>query len=397
MSKVWWVVVVVGIALVMWLVAVRALHEADQDQPWRLSPYPNGHNFAFTIIHDADGAYSERLLPLIDMFTELGFRITVTLFVFPSTVDNDPSTNRTGYQTNVPLTEPSERQFYLTVADRGHEIGMHTPSPRSDTRSTFIRAFEHYREVFGAYPKVYVEHSRRNNKETQWALGADPSSDFYNTDLLNRHGCWVWVDGSGALTDPRHEKFYDVLAARGTPLNEDVRTTYGIAKGFVRSGKWKPSNGDGFLQWYTQAHVDLLEADRGMALVYTHLDMEWLDPQTRQPREAIRKRLEYIAKKDGWFAPAGEILDRYEAMQKVSLAYGDNWVKLVNSNSFAIDGVTLISRDDRPLYRNGRSLSPNGQQEIIVGSLAAHETVAFALTEQGVKKREKGGASQVAD
>jgi hypothetical protein len=49
---------------------------------WRLSPYPSGKSFAFTLIHDADSGYSRRLAPLMDALEELGFRITVTVFPF---------------------------------------------------------------------------------------------------------------------------------------------------------------------------------------------------------------------------------------------------------------------------------------------------------------------------
>ena len=169
---------------------------------------------------------------------------------------------------------------------------MHTPSPTSDTRQQIIEAFEKFKEIFGYYPKVYVEHWRLGNKETQSNKGANPRSPYYCTDILNRYGCWVWVDGPGALANQRSEKFYDVLAVNGTPFSEFAQKRYGIIKGFVRTGKWKHADGDGFLQWYSKANIDSLEKERGLALVYTHLDRKWIDPKTRQTRESIKKAFE---------------------------------------------------------------------------------------------------------
>ena len=152
-------------------------------------------------------------------------------------------------------------------------------------------------------PKVYVEHAKRGNKETQWNQGADPTSPYYCTDLLNRYAPWVWVDGPGALPPQRHQKFYNILAVNDTPFTEFATEKYGVIKGFARTGRWKDSNGDGFLAWYTESAIDSIEKERGLALVYTHLDRKWIDPETRQIREPIRQRLKYLSSKNGWLVP----------------------------------------------------------------------------------------------
>ena len=54
--------------------------EHTGQQPWTLSAYPHGRDFAFTIIHDADDAYSKRLALLFDTFDELGLKVTTTSF-----------------------------------------------------------------------------------------------------------------------------------------------------------------------------------------------------------------------------------------------------------------------------------------------------------------------------
>jgi hypothetical protein len=53
----------------------------DGDTQWRLSPYPDGHPFAFTIVHDADSACSKRLAPLFAAFDALRFKLCGMPFV----------------------------------------------------------------------------------------------------------------------------------------------------------------------------------------------------------------------------------------------------------------------------------------------------------------------------
>ena len=380
--------IILGVTLS--IIATRTFAITSNNVTWSISPYPNDHNFAFTIINDVDGGYSKRLAPLFDTFDNLGLRITTTAFCFTINPDHEKhdqdNLNEHGRQSpeffgpeNVPLTVDSERLFYKQLSKRGHEIGMHSPSRGSDTRQQLKQGFEYFRGIFGSYPKIYVEHDCRNNKEAQSNEGADPSSAFYCTDLLNQYGSWIWIDGACALTDQRHEKFYDILAADGSPFNEFARKTYGIVKGFIRSGKWENSTGEGFLQWYSKANIDDLEKNRGLALVYTHLDRRWLDRETRRMREPIRQRLEYLVSKDGWFVPASVILDRFQAMKNIFISYNEKHLKVINANSITVEGFTLISHKNQILVYNSSVFRPNKEKEIIIGTLKPFETKAFNI------------------
>lgn len=360
----------------------------DATDDWSISLFPDGYSFAFTIVHDADAAYSRRLEPLFEVFDEFGFKITVTVFTFWADwakngkvwlewrgADDDEFFA----PNSVPLADENERRFYLDLAARGHEIGIHTPSETSDTREDVIRAFEYFKEVFGRYPRIYVEHAVTRNKEGQASEGSKPESIYFNTDLLNAYEPWVWIDDDCGVPDKSHRRFYDILAVNGSPFNTVAPERYGIAKAFLRTGKWREADGDGFLAWYSEENIDALEKNRGLALVYMHLDAKWIDAETKQMRTPIMERLRYLASKNGWFVPAGVILDRVRAVHKLKLYHSKRRLKLVNTGNETIEGLTITSNTGRSLRSRNKKWTPGSRGEIVVGTIHPGETLWFKI------------------
>jgi len=317
---------------------------------WALSPYPEARAFGFTIVHDADSAYSRRLAPIMEAFDAIGLKITVTVFPFWAAWAPDPVQMWKQWWAQdpffapvaVPLEDPEERQFYVELARRGHEIAMHTPSETSSCRADVIRAFEFFESVFGFPPKMYVEHSPDNNLDAQKRSGSDPTSSYYNTDLLNRSGCWVWVCDEETEFSNVVGKQFNVLSDQDGPFCPRAREKFGILRAFLRSPT-KPSDGDGFLTAFDDRTFNALEKERGLAIVYTHLAMGWLDPKTRRLRHDIAQRLEGLARRNVWFAPASAILDRFSAIRQVELRSSPTSVVVVNRSNASLPGVTVAA------------------------------------------------------
>lgn len=369
-------------------VPLRKASAATKSPDWRLSLYPNGHTFAFTIVHDADSSYSRRLAPLFDEFDALNMKITATVFVYWADWAQDgkiwSSWNRIDDPEKkflapqaVPLVDDNERAFYLGLAARGHEIGMHTPSDTSDTTRRMQSAFEYFAQTFGHPPAIYVEHSTRSNKETLQNEGANPRSNYYSLAVLKSYHPWVWVDGPWGLPADNEPRYYDLVAFNGAPFSNEESQHYGLDKVFMRTGKWHKADGDGFLDEYSEANVDDLERNRGIALVYTHLDSKWLDAGTHKMRAPICDRLRYITSKNGWFAPASVILDRVTAMKQVSLDTRGGYVTIRNRGAQAIDSVTVISPAGVSLCKRNAALRPGPRGDIVVGNIKARESVTF--------------------
>ncbi len=359
---------------------------------WTLSRYPPGYKFAFTIVHDADSAYSERLRPLFEVFDQLGFKITVT--VFTSWADwahdgaiwaqwrssTDPERAFVAPKA-VPLTDRAEQVFYRQLAARGHEIGLHSPSDTSDPREQVRAAFEYFKEVFGHYPTVYVEHSAPTNKEALANRGADPTSPYYCADLLNQYAAWLWIDDGGSLPKSSDEQYYEIRPSEAL-RNASAARRYGTKRTFMRTGKWGHADGDGFLDWYSPEHIDALERDGGIALVYMHLDSHWLDPQTRKMRAPLQDRLRYLSAKAGWFVPAGEILDRVHAVEGLRLSCDGPTLHIENANAHSVDRVVVTSRTGKSLVRSGRVLQPNASNQIVIESVGPLETLSFGVRQE---------------
>ena len=359
---------------------------------WALSRYPPGYKFAFTIVHDADSAYSERLRPLFDVFDQLGFKITVTVFTaWADWAHGGAIWARWRSSTDpghaffapkaVPLADRAEQVFYQQLAARGHEIGLHTPSDTSDSREQVRAAFEYFKRVFGHYPTVYVEHSAATNKEALANRGADPTSPYYCADLLNQYPAWLWIDDGGSLPAARDEHYYEIRPSDAF-RNAAAAQRYGTKKAFMRTGRWGHADGDGFLDWYSQEHIDALERDGGAALVYMHLDSRWLDPQTRTMRAPLQDRLRYLSSKAGWFVPAGEILDRVQAVEGLRLSCDGPTLRVANTNAQTVDRVVITSRTGKGLVRDGRVLQPNAANQIVIDSVGPLATLSFEVRQE---------------
>lgn len=356
---------------------------------WTLSRYPPGYKFAFTIVHDADSAYSERLRPLFEVFDQLGLKLTVTVFTswadwahegaiwdqWRATTDRQHAFFA---PKAVPLSDQAEQEFYKQLAARGHEIGLHSPSDTSDQRERVRTAFEYFKEVFGYYPVVYVEHSAKTNKDALANLGADPTSPYYCVDLLKQYGSWLWIDDASGLPAPQDERYYQIPPSR-SPFNTVAAQRFGISKVFMRTGRWAQADGDGFLEWYSQEHIDALEQDGGIALVYMHLDAHWLDPYTRKMRAPLEDRLRYLSSKAGWFAPAGEILDRVCAVEGIRLSCNGAALHVENTNAQRVESLVIVSHARKSLVRDGRILQPDATNQIVIESVGPLEKLVFGV------------------
>jgi hypothetical protein len=370
-----------------WRASLRGFRHRKTASAWALSPYPDGKAFGFTIVHDADSAYSRRLAPIMDAFDAIGLKITVTVFPFWAAWAPDPVRLWSEWREHdaffapvaVPLEDAEEQSFYIDLQRRGHEIALHTPSETSSSRADVIRAFAFFETVFGAPPRTYVEHSPDNNLDAQNRCGSNRASPYYNTDLLNQSGCWVWVCDDETAFSRNLDRQFNVLSDEAGPFCPRARRKFGIERAFLRSPT-KPSDGDGFLAAFNDETFDALEQQRGLALVYTHLAVGWLDPQTRRLRHDLADRLAALARRNVWFAPAAAILDRFAALEQVQLRSSPTVLELANRSDVNLPGLTVVAPQGCSLQDpDGNVLARLPGGLVILGELPAGATRRFTI------------------
>jgi len=269
--------------------------------------WPNGCDFAFTIVDDTDGATVSNVKPVYDYLYEKGIITTKTCWVYPV---------RDKIYKGECIEDESYKAFLLDLKEKGFEIGFHNAGSGGFKREETISGFEKFKDVFGDYPTLHINHSN-NIENIYWgsnrfsgiikliyklkrnsilSLGHDENSEYFWGDLCKKHIKYV-----------RNRTFNGI-----NTLKEDKRLVY-REKGKEEFSNYWFSSSDGmrlkpFLELLTKENIDKLEKEKGLCIVYTHFAYDFVD-ENGNLNEEFKKAIDYIASKNGWFVPAGEILD----------------------------------------------------------------------------------------
>lgn len=284
--------------------------------------WPHGKSFAFTIVDDTDHATVNRVKPIYDLLEELDMRTTKTLWVYPFDAGRFSETETLG--------NAEYRDFCLQLLKRGFELAWHGARGISSKRDITLSALERYREVVGAYPTIHINHAQ-NEDNLYWVytrlfnwqkalhrLGIKK----YNTRGTG-HGAspgspWFWGDFAKAhIKYVRGSVFKDI-----NTLALDPEMPY-HEKRFPYVNAWfSGSDGGGldkFVRLIQKENVDKLILEGGLCMVYTHFGTPgFIDETTGEVNPEFAERLRYIAAQNGWFAPAGEILDYLAAKKGIA-------------------------------------------------------------------------------
>jgi hypothetical protein len=293
-------------AVLMIVAAVLYFGYPPEYKPVR---FPDGKTFAFCIVDDTDGATLERIRPVYDLFGELGIRSTKTIWVLP-TNDSTHWPNR-----GVALDDSAYMSFLLGLKAKGSEIALHGARGGNSTREETILALERFKNVFGSYPRIHINHYR-NLDNLYW--GADKLSVFpfhtlyslifggapsYGHDTLSEY---FWGDiAKERISYVVNYSFEDINTLSVDPLIP----YFDPSKPYVNY--WFHSSDGGMLSSFcdliSKENVDRLEKEEGACFVYTHLASGFVKDGAVD--STFDARLRYLASKNGWFAPASEVLD----------------------------------------------------------------------------------------
>lgn len=275
--------------------------------------WPGGKKFAFTIIDDTDNGTVSNLKPVYDLLNELGIKTTKTVWVYP------PRDSFGGEC----LLDQEYLEFVKKLEQRGFEIALHNVGSGSFARDEILSGVETFREIMGFYPTMQINHAS-NLDNIYWGaerytralrglmrLVYGNKREYYGTNPSSKH---FWGDIS-----KKHFKYIRNHTFNGiNTLKYDPKMPYKVAEKDEYSNYWFSSSDahtvEEFNNLVTPKKVLQLEKENGLCIVYTHFASSFVDQDGRLDAK-FEANVRFLSEREGWFAPAGEILDYLQDCQ----------------------------------------------------------------------------------
>lgn len=276
----------------------------------RAVTFPDGKRFAFTIVDDTDQATFERTVPVYDLLHRFGLRTTKTVWVLPPRDEETVSTNR-----GDTLRDPDYERYVVDLVQRGFEIALHGVRGGTSARADTLAGLDEFKAKLGRYPSMQVNHAV-NLENIYWGphrwsiplfrwgfstlrplnfFGEDPSSPYFWGDVAKERIKYV-----------RRFTLQDLNALKVNPS-----VPYRLDHTPYVNYWYETSDGgsiDAFDELLQPENLDALEREGGVAFVYAHLGAGSFNKGSGvDPR--FEARIRDVAARNGWFAPASEILD----------------------------------------------------------------------------------------
>ena len=271
--------------------------------------FPGGKQFAFSIVDDTDLATLERLQPIYAVLSKYGIRSTKTVWTLDS--------NNTSHDANNgdTLTNPDYRAFIKSLKNHGFEIALHGVRGGGSPRADIVRGLGEFRQELGSDPTMQVNHSL-NEDNLYWgskryslglyrlsfgrlmtgvSSGEDPLSPYFWGDLAKERIRYV-----------RQFTFSEVNLLRVNPSMPYRRAETPYVNFWFQTSNG--ANVDAFDELLAHERLDQLEQEGGVCLVYSHLGAGSFNKPGGLDRR-FEERIKDVASRNGWFAPASEILD----------------------------------------------------------------------------------------
>lgn len=273
--------------------------------------FPEGKRFAFTILDDTDDATVENVGPLYGLLAELGMRTTKT--VWPV----DCPEGSKNFFAGSTLADPDYRAFCLDLQARGFEITWHGATMESSRRERTEAGLERFRELFGDYPRIHVNHGQ-NRENLYWGakrygfwplrlLASRSRSRSYRFDGEVEGSPYFWGDLCREhCRFTRNFTFAEINTARMDP-HSPYRLDSTPWVNFWFSTSDAP-DAAAFRRLVTREAVDRLREEEGYCILSTHLGKGFVREGRVDP--GVEEALRHLAgHDDGWFVPASDILE----------------------------------------------------------------------------------------
>ena len=269
--------------------------------------WPEGKEFAFTIVDDTDVSFLPRVSPVYEFLHANGFRTTKTAWPLRA--------RGRGITGGDCLEDEGYRKWVLELQSQGFEIAIHGVADETSDRARVLEGLDRFRRYLGHDPTMHVNHVGQDEavywgsarldgpvRSAYWlyrkyrgssyeSFGHRPDSDKFWGDICYKRIRYV-----------RNLVYPDINTIRADPLMpyHDPR------RPFVRYW-YSASYGSGlenFVRLVSEENQDRLRREGGACIVYTHLGSSFypLDPE-------FRRLMTRLGSLPGWFVPASTLLD----------------------------------------------------------------------------------------
>ncbi len=261
--------------------------------------FPNGKQFAFSIVDDTDGDEIENTRPIYEFLVNLGLKTTKTVWAQKS---------RDGFK-GLSLEDYRYRQYIKKLERSGFEIAFHGVGSGRFTRQDIIDGLEVFHQFMGFYPKIQINHGQ-NPDNLYWGVkrfsflrpfwrwshfrGDDPESIYFWGDYAQKYIKFIRNFTFKKLNLLKFDPFMPYKETRKVYANYWFSATE--APDVVK-----------FNKIVNQESLDRLIKEKGMAIVYTHFASGFC--RAGRLDRTFQRNMVYLARRNGWFVPAGDLLD----------------------------------------------------------------------------------------
>lgn len=307
--------------------------------------WPDGREFAFTIIDDTDEATVKNVKPIYDLLYEWGILTTKTVWAFPSRDEIKGDT----------VLDNDYAVFVKDLSNKGYEIAFHGAGSGAFSGEETIRAQKIIKEIIGDYPTLFVNHAH-NPGNLYWneKRFSFPFNKLYSigvrTIKYKRVASQGEIKGSQYFWGDfakEHIKYIRNRTYSGLDTMEyDKLMPYRNKKQEKYSNYWFSSsdgyNCSSFVKLLSKKNIDRLACQKGCGIVYTHFAYGFVDEDGMVDANFIES-MRYLSEKNGWFVPASEILDFINGSREGEVYIG-------NMKNFILDMRWFGERVGRKIF-----------------------------------------------
>lgn len=271
--------------------------------------WPDGKRFAFTVFDDTDLMTCANGPPLYQFLQDTGFRTTKSVWPLKG-----PQKPEIGGAT---CADAAYLDWLYRLRQQGFELALHNVAYHTSNRGEILRGLERYKELFGTYPKIQVNHADCRDS-LYWGAARLSGVNRLVYNLLTRfrkaHFSQGHIEGSplfwGDLCQQhikyvRNFVYADINTLKACPY----MPYFDSRRPFVNY--WFASSEGGHVRSFNKTiaehNQDRLEEEGGACIMYTHFAKGFYTGGRLEGR--FRQLMERLSRKPGWFVPVSTLLD----------------------------------------------------------------------------------------